>query len=150
MQSRGADCELQLVFLFLINLHVSNAKLALHAFTDTLFNASISCTEPSWACPSYCSSSATFWRLLARCSVSFTRHLARQHFAVHCCLTAPGRKQCAPDTCVCGAQVDSSGTHGLACRKSAGRHIRHNAVNDLIKRALASTDIPAMLEPSSL
>jgi len=32
----------------------------------------------------------------------------------------------------------------------AGRHIRHSAVNDLIKRALASADIPAKLEPSSL
>ena len=61
-----------------------------------------------------------------------------------------GANMCAPHTCVCGAQVDSTGTHGLACRKSAGRHIRHNAVNDLIKRALASADIPAMLEPSSL
>ena len=61
-----------------------------------------------------------------------------------------GAPVCAPHTCVCGEPVDSSGLHGLACRKSAGRHIRHNAVNDLIKRALASADIPAMLEPSSL
>ena len=28
--------------------------------------------------------------------------------------------------------------------------MRHNAVNDLIKRALASADIPALLEPKSL
>ena len=56
---------------------------------------------------------------------------------------------CAPHTCVCGAEVDCSGIHGLACRKSAGRHMRHNAVNDLIKRALASADIPALLEPKS-
>ena len=40
-------------------------------------------------------------------------------------------------------------THGLACRKSAGRHMRHNSVNDLIKRALASASVPSMLEPSS-
>ena len=57
---------------------------------------------------------------------------------------------CAPHTCVCGQQVDSSGVHGLACRKSAGRHVRHNAVNDLIKRALASANVPSMLEPKSL
>ena len=38
----------------------------------------------------------------------------------------------------------------LACRKSAGRHVRHNAVNDLIKRALASANVPAILEPNSL
>ena len=61
-----------------------------------------------------------------------------------------GANMCAPHTCVCGVQVDSSGTHGLACRKSAGRNIRHNAVNQLIKRALASASVPAMLEPNSL
>jgi hypothetical protein len=48
------------------------------------------------------------------------------------------------------ASVVSSGVHGLACRKSAGRHVRHNAVNDIINPALASADIPSMLEPSSL
>ena len=53
-----------------------------------------------------------------------------------------GASMRAPHTCVCGAEVDCSGIHGLACRKSAGRHMRHNAVNDLIKRALASADIP--------
>ena len=40
----------------------------------------------------------------------------------------------------------------MSCRKSAGRHFRHNAVNDLIKRALAmaSAETPAILEPASL
>ena len=61
-----------------------------------------------------------------------------------------GATMCAPHTCVCGVEVDCFGIHGLACRKSAGRHMRHNAVNDLIKRALASADIPALLEPKSL
>ena len=51
---------------------------------------------------------------------------------------------------VYGQQVDISGTHGLACRKSAGRHVRHNAANDQIKRALTSAYIPAMLEPNYL
>lgn len=61
-----------------------------------------------------------------------------------------GATICAPHTCVCGEQVDSSGRHGLVCRKSAGRHLRHNAVNDLIKRALSSANVPALLEPNSL
>jgi len=61
-----------------------------------------------------------------------------------------GLNVCAPHVCVCGEQVSTSGTHGLACRKSAGRHFRHNAVNDLIKRALASAETPAILEPASL
>jgi len=47
----------------------------------------------------------------------------------------------------CGEQASTSGTHGLACRKSAGRN---NAVKDLIKHALASAVTPAILEPTSL
>ena len=61
-----------------------------------------------------------------------------------------GAPICAPHICVCKAEVDAFGTHGLSCRKSAGRHIRHSAVNDLIKRALASAEIPARLEPTAL
>jgi hypothetical protein len=61
-----------------------------------------------------------------------------------------GAPVCAPHTCVCGETVDTLGTHGLCCRKSAGRHSRHSALNDLIKRALASADIPSRLEPTSL
>jgi Reverse transcriptase (RNA-dependent DNA polymerase) len=61
-----------------------------------------------------------------------------------------GAPVCAPHTCVCGQEVDTFGTHGLSCRRSAGRHSRHTAVNELIKRALASADVPARLEPSSL
>jgi len=61
-----------------------------------------------------------------------------------------GATMCAPHTCVCGQHVDSSGIHGLACRKSAGRHLRHNTANDLIKRALTSANVPTLLEPSSL
>jgi len=56
----------------------------------------------------------------------------------------------APHMCVCGMQVNGSGVHVLACRKSAGRHIRHHAVNDLIKRALASAIVPSVLEPNLL
>jgi len=61
-----------------------------------------------------------------------------------------GATICAPHTCICGMQDDSSGVHGLACRKSAGRHLRHNAVNDLVKRALASVNVSSVLEPNSL
>lgn len=61
-----------------------------------------------------------------------------------------GASVCAPHTCICGHSVDSSGTHGLSCRRSAGRHIRHSTVNDLIKRALTSAEVPSRLEPVSL
>jgi len=61
-----------------------------------------------------------------------------------------GAPVCLPHTCVCGVSVDSTGRHGLSCRKSAGRLSRHSAVNDLIKRALLLAEIPSKLEPTSL
>jgi len=61
-----------------------------------------------------------------------------------------GVQVCAPHTCVCGDAVDELGTHGLSCRKSAGRHSRHSALNDIIKRSLATAEIPSRLEPTSL
>ena len=50
-------------------------------------------------------------------------------------------------TCVCGKEVSSNGTHGLSCKNSAGRHPRHSACNDVIKRSLCSADISATIEP---
>jgi hypothetical protein len=62
-----------------------------------------------------------------------------------------GAPICHPHKCHgCGGQVDASGSHGLSCRKSAGRHSRHSHVNDLIKRALISARIPSVLEPSGI
>ena len=61
-----------------------------------------------------------------------------------------GTPICAPHKCICGVDVDKSGVHGLSCRKSAGRHVRHSALNDLVKRALTSAEVPSRLEPSSL
>jgi len=61
-----------------------------------------------------------------------------------------GAPICAPHNCICGVDVDSSGVHGLSCRKSAGRHVRHSALNDLVKRALSSAEVPSRVEPTSL
>ena len=61
-----------------------------------------------------------------------------------------GASVCAPHSCVCGGAVDEFGAHGLSCRKSAGRHSRHSALNDIIKRSLATAEIPSRLEPTSL
>ena len=53
-------------------------------------------------------------------------------------------------TCVRRAAVDNSGRPGINCRMSAGRLSRHSAaVNDLLKRALQSAEIPSRLEPWS-
>jgi hypothetical protein len=55
-----------------------------------------------------------------------------------------------PHRCVCGAEVDQFARHGLSCRRSAGRHRRHGWANDVILRAIRSTNIHAELEPPRL
>jgi len=53
--------------------------------------------------------------------------------AVVLCLEA---RLCEPDQCPCGAKVVPEGTHGLACRRSAGRTSCLHTINDLVWRAL--------------
>ena len=45
--------------------------------------------------------------------------------------------------------MDQSGTHGLSCVNVAalGRNTRHSAINEILKRACATANIPAILEP---
>ena len=62
-----------------------------------------------------------------------------------------GLPLCRPHQCLhCGSKVDQLGTHGLSCRYSQGRHSRHAAVNDLVKRSLDAAQIPSHLEPVGL
>lgn len=61
-----------------------------------------------------------------------------------------GAKICEEHVCPCGSTVDILGTHGLACRKSAGRHQRHNQLNDIIWRAMGQAKIQAAKEPNGL
>ncbi len=61
-----------------------------------------------------------------------------------------GVKLCEEHQCPCGAHVDTSGTHGLSCRKSAGRHQRHSLINDIIWRAMIRAKIQAVKEPTGL
>ena len=42
------------------------------------------------------------------------------------------------------------GTHGLSCKRRAGRSNRHQQINDLIWRALKRCDIPAIKVPWGL
>ena len=46
--------------------------------------------------------------------------------------------------------VDHTGTHGLRCRYSKGRHPRHATINEVIKRSLGSANIPCHLELTGL
>ncbi|XP_011555023.3 uncharacterized protein LOC105386209 [Plutella xylostella] len=61
-----------------------------------------------------------------------------------------GCNVCHPHRCVCGAQVDARGRHGLHCVRSAGRLSRHCSINDIVKRALIAANIPSVLEPQGL
>ena len=57
---------------------------------------------------------------------------------------------CVQHRCRCGSLVDEFGLHPLSCRLSSGRLPRHAALNDTIKRALASAGFPSTLEPIGL
>lgn len=61
-----------------------------------------------------------------------------------------GCSVCEPHICICGASVDANGHHGLSCTRSAGRRPRHHALNELIRRALVSAEVPCVLEPPGL
>ena len=62
-----------------------------------------------------------------------------------------GSLLCRPHTCHhCGVQVDGTATHGLSCKWSEGRHLRHAGVNDIIHRALSAAQLPSRLEPTGL
>ena len=61
-----------------------------------------------------------------------------------------GSDLCQPYKCICGGLIDSSGRHGLSCKNAKGTHSRHQHVNDLLKRALGSAQVTAILEPAGL
>ena len=61
-----------------------------------------------------------------------------------------GAAVCSPHRCKCGCLADSLGYHSLTCQFSAGRHPRHTALNDVIRRSLLSANIPSLLEPSGM
>ena len=43
--------------------------------------------------------------------------------------------------------MDALGLHGLSCKYSAGRHPRHAALNECVRRALQGANVPSLLEP---
>jgi len=55
-----------------------------------------------------------------------------------------------PHKCVYGSEVEPNGHHGLACRRSAGRHRRHTLANEVLVRAIRSVEVHAELEPLRL
>ena len=61
-----------------------------------------------------------------------------------------GASVCQPHQCPCITTVDSTDIHALFCKKSSARILRHNALNDLIFRALVKAGIPAVKERPGL
>src|SRR5207245_3067981 len=61
-----------------------------------------------------------------------------------------GTTLCSPHTCPCGVQVDARGCHGLSCRRSAGRQLRHRLISDIVWRALIRAGVAATREPQGL
>ena len=55
-----------------------------------------------------------------------------------------------PHTCFCGVAVSADAHHGLACRRSAGRHSSHNHINDILQRAFNSVGVLSTREPLGL
>ena len=58
-----------------------------------------------------------------------------------------GATVCEPLVCRCGANVNTLGLHNLACRFSADRLARHAELNNVVKRAIQTFDVPCILEP---
>ena len=52
--------------------------------------------------------------------------------------------------CICGAMVDTRGTHAFSCGHNSGRAQRHHYINDLIWRSLSRARIPSVKEPPGL
>ena len=97
------------------------------------------------------SASAKFSRtwLDAIPSASIGTRLENRTFQIAAALRI-GSVVCSQHECKCGALVDVYGRHPLACKYSCGRHPRQSAINDVIRRALISSGMPAILEPVSL
>ena len=62
-----------------------------------------------------------------------------------------GASLCYPHKCCCcGADVNSSGKHGLSCRWNEGCGFCHAAINDIVHHSLRSANVPSQLEPLGL
>jgi hypothetical protein len=61
-----------------------------------------------------------------------------------------GANLCEPHECICGTKVTARGNHGLSCRRSSGRTLRHNYINDIVYHALVKAGLPSSKEPSGL
>jgi len=61
-----------------------------------------------------------------------------------------GSEICQPYYCICGALVDTRGSHALSSNRNPGRSWHHHFINDLIWRALSKAGFPSIKEPHGL
>ena len=61
-----------------------------------------------------------------------------------------GLNICEPHSCPCSGVADANSKHGLSCKRSTCRSIRHQQINDLVWRNLRIADTPSVKEPSGL
>ena len=51
---------------------------------------------------------------------------------------------------ISGALVDAQGIHGSVCKQAPSRTARHQAINDVIARAITVSGVPVTKEPIGL
>ena len=61
-----------------------------------------------------------------------------------------GISVCIAHTCRCGAVADAQGLHSLVCKQAPSKTARHQAINDVVARAVTSAGIPVTKEPVGL
>ena len=61
-----------------------------------------------------------------------------------------GCSVCVCHTCRCGELVDTQGLHGLVCKQAPSIIARHQAINDVVARAISTSGTPVMKEPVGL
>jgi len=56
---------------------------------------------------------------------------------------------CIAHTCRRGAVADAHGLHSLVCKQAPSKTARHQAINDVVARAVTSAGIPVTKESSN-
>ena len=54
-----------------------------------------------------------------------------------------GASLCEPHKCTCGNMDNTKGNHGLSCKRSAKRTLRHNYISDFVYHALLQAGLPS-------
>ena len=118
-------------------------SLRVSSIADTLFTDSSDPMHRARFLAASCKESGAWLNALPVISLGLRMDDATMRISMGLHLGLP---LCQSHTCQhCGAD-----THGLSCKKSAGRHHCHSAVNDIIYRALVAAHVPSCLEPSGL